>query len=636
MRMRIRPWGAAAGAAVVIVSMAVFASPGAAITPATVPVVTVGRTDVPVGSAPLSVAFTKDGRQAYVANTTSNTVSVVDVASAMVTATVPVAPEPLQVLNSPDGKTMYVSSFGSTGTNGGVTAIDVATHTVSRWIPTGEESEGIAIRPGTSELWIGLNRGAIRVVDLASGAVQEIGVGSTSRKLTFSPDGTSLFLVTQTGLTFGFGQLDVATRHVIYWDAGNTAEQIAFSPDAMTRYEISGSSGVFDTVSRTWLTGNAAAVAFRPDSSQLFALSGTLPEVTVFDPLRREATGTFAVGNGQADIQVSPDGRTLITANSADNTVSIVSLPDEVPPAGLAVDRISGADRFQVSAAISQRGFPAGAPVAYVASGTGFPDALSAAPAAAAKGGPVLLTMPGALPDVIRAELVRLHPGKIVLVGGPAVISDDVLAQLSGIATTVRVWGADRYATSKAVVDDAFAHTPTLFVASGENFPDALSAGAAAAKSGAPVLLIPGHGAFPQWSADPPTADTLSRHGVTDVRFVGGPASITDSVFSSFTFAAYGKVRLFGGDRYSTSIAVNASEFDTATHVYVASGVGYPDALGGSALAGATSSPLYVVPPGCLPSRFIMELQHLGTTNLTLIGGPAALSPADEQLAVCG
>lgn len=53
--------------------------------------------------------------------------------------------------------------------------------------------------------------------------------------------------------------------------------------------------------------------------------------------------------------------------------------------------RVAGENRYDTAVALSQRSFPNGAPIVFVASGLDFADALTAAPAAAAAGGPLLL-----------------------------------------------------------------------------------------------------------------------------------------------------------------------------------------------------------------------------------------------------
>jgi hypothetical protein len=96
-------------------------------------------------------------------------------------------------------------------------------------------------------------------------------------------------------------------------------------------------------------------------------------------------------------------------------------------------------------------------PVVYVATGENFPDALGAAAAAAVQGGPVLLVRKGSIPSETAAELSRLSPDVIYVVGGTAVITDSVVSQLGAYAATVtRVAGANRYATAAAVSQGVF------------------------------------------------------------------------------------------------------------------------------------------------------------------------------------
>lgn len=89
------------------------------------------------------------------------------------------------------------------------------------------------------------------------------------------------------------------------------------------------------------------------------------------------------------------------------------------------VTRLAGADRYGTAAAISAATAP-GVSVLYVASGTSYPDALAAAPIAAKAHTPVLLVPWDNIPSVIAAELGRLHPRRIVVLGGPSTVSDTV------------------------------------------------------------------------------------------------------------------------------------------------------------------------------------------------------------------
>ncbi len=69
--------------------------------------------------------------------------------------------------------------------------------------------------------------------------------------------------------------------------------------------------------------------------------------------------------------------------------------------------------------------------VVYLATGTNFPDALSGAAVAGVQGGPVLLTDTTSIPAVIQAELTRLKPQKIVVLGSDASINNTVYDTLN-------------------------------------------------------------------------------------------------------------------------------------------------------------------------------------------------------------
>ena len=99
---------------------------------------------------------------------------------------------------------------------------------------------------------------------------------------------------------------------------------------------------------------------------------------------------------------------------------------------------------------ISERVSAASAtPVVYVATGENFPDALGAGPAAAMVKGPILLVSQNGIPGETAAELTRLSPDKIIIVGGTAVVSTTVETGLAAFAGTVeRIAGTNRYDTA--------------------------------------------------------------------------------------------------------------------------------------------------------------------------------------------
>ncbi|MBA4248582.1 MAG: hypothetical protein C0444_09870 [Microbacterium sp.] len=299
--------------------------------------------------------------------------------------------------------------------------------------------------------------------------------------------------------------------------------------------------------------------------------------------------------------------------------------------------RLAGNNRYETSVAISSV-FDPNVPVVYLATGTNYPDALSAASAAAVQGGPLLLTTPTSLPTVVRDELVRLNPALVVIAGRTGVVSADVEAavQLALPSATVRRdAGANRYATSRIIAERAFAEdtTTTAYIATGANFPDALSASAAAGAAGVPVILVNGTGP----GIDSETQDLLTTLGVTDVVIAGGTGVVTTTMESSLK-AILGEsnvVRLSGANRYETSVAINGDAFTSADTVFLATGLGFADALAGAALAGNAGAPLYVVPPTCVPPAVLTDLSALGTRFVVLLGGTGVLSTSVASLTAC-
>ncbi|MDH6182354.1 putative cell wall-binding protein [Microbacteriaceae bacterium SG_E_30_P1] len=300
---------------------------------------------------------------------------------------------------------------------------------------------------------------------------------------------------------------------------------------------------------------------------------------------------------------------------------------------GVEVDRVAGADRYEVAVNISQGAYPETAPVVYVASGLNYPDALSAGPAAAHEGGPLLLVRQDEVPGVIASEIARLDPAKIVIVGGTASVSEGVFNSLSAMADeTVRIAGANRYEASRNVAEYAFgdADVPLVYVATGEKFPDALAAGGAAGSKDAPVVLVRGS----DTQLDGATEALLESFGTTDTRVLGGEASVTPALFADINSMTTA-VRLGGPDRYEAARAINADAFDSADRAFIATGLNFPDALAGSAWAAAAGAPMYVVPGTCITQGILSDLDSLGVSQVTLLGGEASLSPNVFALTPC-
>jgi putative cell wall-binding protein len=280
--------------------------------------------------------------------------------------------------------------------------------------------------------------------------------------------------------------------------------------------------------------------------------------------------------------------------------------------------RTYGATRYQSAVAVSQAAFPdPGVPVVFIATGENWPDALAGGPAAKVLGGPLLLVQPDAIPDVTLAELTRLAPLRIVVLGGPAVVPDDILGQLGAVAPTERWAGDDRYATAVAISAATFADpgVPIVFIATGENYPDAVVGASAGAAMGGPVLLVHAD-AIPDV-----VAAELTRLAPAAIRVLGGSGVVSDAVLEALRAFSPDVDRLAGADRYETAAAVSAYAYQPGGSVRLATGLNFPDALA----VGPLGLPLLLVPR--TDSAVVdAEAVRLAPVSMVAVGGAGALS----------
>ncbi|MGI8949313.1 MAG: cell wall-binding repeat-containing protein [Ornithinimicrobium sp.] len=292
---------------------------------------------------------------------------------------------------------------------------------------------------------------------------------------------------------------------------------------------------------------------------------------------------------------------------------------------GPAVTRVSGTDRYATSAGVSQE-WPGGQAVAFVVSGQTYPDAVSASGRAADVNAPVLLTRRDSVPAQTAQALRRLRPDRIVVVGGTAAVSTNVARQLGRYASrpVERVSGSNRYATSAAVAGKYSPGQSKVFLASGEDFPDALAGSALAGDLEVPLLLTP------RDRLDAATVALLRKLAAREVVVLGGSGVISSAVAKqAAAYSTSGRwSRLAGADRYATAEAI-AKQFPRgAERSYVASGQLFPDALVGAALAGRRGAPMILTPRSGLAAGTRGALEHQRPEAISVLGGSKVVSSA--------
>jgi putative cell wall-binding protein len=194
----------------------------------------------------------------------------------------------------------------------------------------------------------------------------------------------------------------------------------------------------------------------------------------------------------------------------------------------------------------------------------------------------------------------------------------------SGTAKTTqitRMAGSDRYATAAAVSKSRFpAGAPTVFVATGIDFPDALAAAPAAAKAKAPILLTT------PTQLPSATATELARLKPSKIIVVGGKGAVSDTVLGQLRSYAGTVARWAGADRFATAATISASSFGTGGVAYIATGGSFPDALSGGATAGKIGGPILLATRDGIPAATASELRRLKPSSIVVFGGSGVVS----------
>lgn len=304
------------------------------------------------------------------------------------------------------------------------------------------------------------------------------------------------------------------------------------------------------------------------------------------------------------------------------------------PVSTAAVERQYGNTRYETAAVASEDAFAPAVPVAYVATGAAFPDALAAGAAAGFARGPIVLVERNRLPALATTELERLNPRRIVIVGGTSAVSAYVASLVGRYQTgggVTRVAGPDRFGTAAAI--SAATHAPgvaTVYVANGINWPDALSTVPHAARAGAPLLLT-------RATALPSVVRTeLQRLRPGRIIVVGGTSVVSSAVTTELAALTTGAViRVAGADRYATAAAISSFHLPAgAPTAYVATGQNFPDALAAGPAAAIRGAPTILVRASDIPASSAAELDRLNPTRIVLLGGQRVVSVATERALV--
>jgi putative cell wall-binding protein len=192
------------------------------------------------------------------------------------------------------------------------------------------------------------------------------------------------------------------------------------------------------------------------------------------------------------------------------------AVEDAVRSLGFTPVRLAGGDRYETATVIADQGL-ANPTTVLLATGANFPDALAAGAAAPTAAAAVLLTSGSTIPPATSTYLTAHPPKTRYAIGGPAAAADP---------SATAIVGGDRFDTARKVAAQFFPAPRFVGIASGQDFPDALSGGSHVGKARGPVLLVS------PTVLPPATQQYLQGVGAgVEAGFLdGGPAAVSDAV----------------------------------------------------------------------------------------------------------
>lgn len=328
--------------------------------------------------------------------------------------------------------------------------------------------------------------------------------------------------------------------------------------------------------------------------------------------------GEGQLGYGTLGGDANPAGE---TGHMGGISVPVRSLVDIGPSSLPIFTRLSGYTAPQTAIEIAKAGWANGAKTVLLATVDNFPDALAGAPLARELDAPILLTGSKQLTPDVKAEILRLNPERIIIVGGKAVVSEEIEKYLKQTYDVKRIAGWDQFETAAEIANYMHSINPEIkgkaVLAFGRNYPDVLSISAWAAYNKIPILLTESK-TLPE-----ATKEALTVLELKETIVVGGKAVISEEVAAQLPNVK----RFFGLDQYQTGIAIaNGLAKDIST-VFIATGENFPDALAGSALAAKTGSPIILVDRNFTKSAVANYLSaNAGKIkNAYILGGQAAV-----------
>lgn len=314
-------------------------------------------------------------------------------------------------------------------------------------------------------------------------------------------------------------------------------------------------------------------------------------------------------------------------------------------------ERFEGVNRYATSASLNKTNSNNGGPL-FIVTGESFPDALVSSPAVSILNGKLILTNSKKLSKESIESIKKTQSNKIYIIGGKNSISENVVNEIKKLVPqkTIfeRIDGKNRYDTSQKIYNKFFAssinYESHIYIATGRNWPDALTASAIAGSTKEPVLLINDKDQNHPYQL----VEQIRKSGYPKAILVGGEGSIGKNIFESFKVYLTPEYisRIGGKDRYETSVLLNKKLDERnneiydwvpeigkvfapdTTNIWLATGANFPDALVSSVYASQTGHRLYLSSINCLDKNTHEAIYNKKSEviKLNIVGGQKSIT----------
>lgn len=267
---------------------------------------------------------------AYISNSGSNSVSVIDLASNTVKAIVPVGTLPFGVAANAAGTRVYVSNNGSNT----VSVIDTATNTVTATISVGDGPRGVAVHPNGSRVYVAnFNSGTLSVIDATNNSVVDIVPVLSPYGVDVHPNGTIVYVASLGGGGISVIDTDTNTLSTTIPISG-CPFGLALNPSGSALYVAQGCVNglpVISTASNSQVAtiptvDGRFAVGVNPSGSRVYVTNdgNGRPDIMVINGGTNTLITRVALPEGSANgVAVHPDGTRFYVADEAQNVLRV-------------------------------------------------------------------------------------------------------------------------------------------------------------------------------------------------------------------------------------------------------------------------------------------------------------------------